>query len=107
MCELDLINCYWSIALPKSWHKVFVVSAGPRHYKYTRLPFESHYSPSIGQTLIRKIVQLALHLAGVRVKLRAFLDDILLDSRQKRTSEKEAICLADGSEGGVAHHGEK
>ena len=56
LCKMDLQNCYWSIRLPRSWHRVFVVQAGHHRYKYTRLSFGWRYSPSICQTLVKRLV---------------------------------------------------
>ena len=85
LCKIDLQNRYWSIRLPCSWHRVFVVQAGRRRYKYTRLPFGWRYSPSICQTLVKRLVASAISAAKVPVGNKVYLDDVLLDAKGRRS----------------------
>ena len=79
LCKIDLQNCYWSIKLPRSWHKVSVVQAGRHRYKYTRLPFGWRYSPSICPTLVKRLV------ASAPVGNKVYLDDVQLDAKSRRS----------------------
>ena len=85
LCKIDLTSCYWSIRLPRSWHRVFVVEVSGRRYKYTRLPFGWKHSPALCQTLIRRIVHSAIFAARLPVGHKVYLDDILLDARRRHT----------------------
>ena len=85
LCKIHLQNCYWSIKLPRSWHRVFVVQAGQHRYKYTRLPFGWRYSPSICQTLVNCLVGSAISAAKVPVGNKVYLDDVLLDAKSRRS----------------------
>ena len=85
LCKIDLQNCYWSIRLPRSWHRVFVVEANNTRYKYTRLPFGWKHSPAFCQNLVKRIVASALSQLQEKVGHKVYLDDILLDSGRRRT----------------------
>ena len=85
LCKISLQNCYWSIKLPRSWHRVFVVQARQHCYKYTRLPFGWRYSPSICQTLVKRLVASAISAAKVPVGNKVYLDDVLLDAKSRRS----------------------
>ena len=85
MCKIDLQKCYWSISLPKSWCRVFVVEVNGVRYKYTRLPFGWHHSPAICQTLVRALVRSALSRVGKAVGWQVYLDDVLLDAKRRHT----------------------
>ena len=85
LCKIDLQNCYWSIRLPRSWHRVFVVEANNTRYKYTRLPFGWKYSPAVCQNLVKCIVASALSQLQAKVGHKVYLDDIHLDSGRRRT----------------------
>ena len=85
LCKIDLQNCYWSIKLPRSWRRVFVVQAGRHRYKYTRLPFGWCYSPSICQTLVKRLVASAISAAKVPMGNKVYLDDVLLDAKSRHS----------------------
>ena len=76
MCKLDLTNAYWSIILPRRWRRTFVVQAGQRRWRFTRLPFGWKYSPAICHRLVSGIVARALR--GTNVDWDVYLDDILI-----------------------------
>jgi|Transcript_15719 hypothetical protein len=61
----------------------FVVEVYGTTYKYTRLPFGWKHSPTICQTLVRRLVASALSSAGLPVGHKVYLDDILLDAKCK------------------------
>ena len=85
LCKIDLQNCYRSIELPRSWHRDFVVQAGRHRYKYTRLPFGWCYSPSICQTIVKRLVASAISAAKVPVGNKVYVDDVLLDAKSRRS----------------------
>ena len=76
MCKLDLTNAYCSIILPRRWRRTFVVQAGQRRWRFTRLPFGWKYSAAICQRLVSGIVARALR--GTNVEWDVYLDDILI-----------------------------
>ena len=80
MCKLDLTNAYWSIKLPRRWRRTFVVRAGQRCWRFTRLPFGWKYSPAIYQRLVAGIVTRALR--GTHTSWDVYLDDILSIARR-------------------------
>lgn len=86
MTKTDLANCYWSIKLPQEWRRVFVVTAGGRRYRITRLPFGWSYSPSICQRLVSGIVRGSLR--APHDDPETYLDDILVAEPSKRRTKR-------------------
>ena len=72
-------NAYWSIKLPRRWRRTFVVKAGWRRWRFTRLPFGWKYSPAICQRLVEGIVARALR--DTHTDWDVYLDDILITAR--------------------------
>ena len=76
LCVPAPCDAYWSIILPGWWRRTFVVQAGQRRWRFTRLPFGWKYSPAICQRLVSGIVARALR--GTNVDWDVSLDDILI-----------------------------
>ena len=92
MTKTDLQNCYWSIKLPREWRRVFVVTAGARAYRVTRLPFGWAYSPSICQRLVSGIVKGSLR--GPHEDPESYLDDVLVAEPSKRRARRVTRAAA-------------
>mmetsp|Transcript_72461 Transcript_72461/g.121447 ORF Transcript_72461/g.121447 Transcript_72461/m.121447 type:complete len:231 (+) Transcript_72461:108-800(+) len=97
MCELDPTNAYWSIKLPRRWHRTFVVRGGQRRWRFTRLPFRCKYSPAIYQRLFAGIVARALR--GTDTDWDVYLDDILITARHPWEARQGAQRVAEALQG--------
>ena len=84
MCKFDLANAYGSIRLPQHWRRVFVIRAGAKRWRFTRLPLGWKYSPAICQHLVSGIVAGAL--PDARVEWDVYLDDVLITARDLRAA---------------------
>ena len=89
---------------PRKWRQVFIVKAGRRSYRITRLPFGWKYSPAICQRLVDRMVQATLRrrrwAGGMRRQSgRAALgwtyrDDVLVSHGRRGTLKRVMRGLA-------------
>ena len=92
MCKLDLSNASWSIRLPRSWRRTFVMRAGRQRWRIPTLPFGWKYSPVICQRLVQGIVSSALR--GYSATWHVYLDDVLITARSQRVAAKAIQAAA-------------
>ena len=89
---------YWSIRLPQSQRRTFVIRAGRQRWRYTSLPFGREYCPVICQRLVQGIVSSTL--CGYSATWHVYPDDVLIIARSQKVATQaiqaaaQALCAA-------------
>ena len=74
--KLDLVNCFWSIRLPREVTGAFAVRSTTAVLQLRCFPFGWAWSPLLATCFVRKVLRPVARLVGANIW--QFIDDILL-----------------------------